>query len=94
MVYKVFLSSTSQDLAAHREVVERAISRLDGFMPIVMENFGARDATASEIDEAKVHPCDVFVGLVGHCYGSSPKDNPISYTEQEFDLATALGRPA
>jgi tetratricopeptide (TPR) repeat protein len=92
MAYKVFLSSTSRDLANHREAVERAILRLEGFMPIVMENFGARDATASQIDEAKVRECDVFVGLVGHCYGSSPKDNPTSYTEQEFDLATALGR--
>ena len=35
----------------------------------------------------------MFVGLVGHCYGSSPTDNPTSYTEQEFDLATTLGRP-
>jgi hypothetical protein len=93
MVYRVFLSSTSKDLAAHREAVTRAISGLDGFHPIVMETFGARDATASQIDEAKIRECDVFVGLVGHCYGSSPKDNPTSYTEQEFDLATALGRP-
>ena len=93
MVYKVFLSSTSKDLAAHRQAVERAISGLEGFAPIAMENFGARDATASEIDEAKVHACDVFIGLVGHCYGSSPKDDPTSYTEQEFDLASALSRP-
>jgi hypothetical protein len=93
MVYRVFLSSTSKDLAAHREAVERAILRLEGFMPIVMENFGARDGTASQIDEAKVRECDVFVGLIGHLYGSSPKDNPTSYTEQEFELATALGRP-
>jgi tetratricopeptide (TPR) repeat protein len=93
MDYKVFLSSTSKDLATHREAVTRAISGLDGFYPIVMETFGARDGTASQIDEAKIRECDVFVGLVGHCYGSSPKDNPTSYTEQEFDLATSLGRP-
>jgi Domain of unknown function (DUF4062) len=93
MVYRVFLSSTSKDLATHRDAVERAILRLEGFAPIVMENFGARDATADQIDEAKVRGCDVIVGLVGHCYGSSPNDNPASYTEQEFDLATALGRP-
>ena len=41
MVYRVFLSSTSQDLADHREEVLAAIVRLDGFEPIAIENFGA-----------------------------------------------------
>ena len=93
MAYRVFLSSTSKDLAEHREAVLGAIARLDGFSPIAMENFGARDLTASQIDEAKIRECEVFLGLVGHCYGSSPAGNPISYTEQEYDRAKALGRP-
>jgi hypothetical protein len=42
MVDKVFLSSTGKDLAGNREIAERAISRLGGFIPIDMENFGAR----------------------------------------------------
>ena len=47
MVYRVFLSSTSQDLVAHREEVLAAIVRLDGFEPIAIENFGARADTAA-----------------------------------------------
>lgn len=93
MTYRVFLSSTSKDLVLHRAAVERAILGLDGFAPIAMEHFGARDTTASGIDETKVRECQVFVGLVGHCYGSSPGNGAPSYTEQEYELAKALGLP-
>jgi hypothetical protein len=65
MVYRVFLSSTSKDLAAHREAAERAILSLDGFAPIAMENFGARDTNARGIDEQKLREADLLVGLMG-----------------------------
>ena len=93
MDYNVFLSSTSKDLAAHREAVTRAISASTASRRSSWKPSAPAMRTASEIDDAKVRACDVFVGLVGHCYGSSPKDDPTSYTEQEFDLATTLGRP-
>ncbi len=93
MVYQVFISSTSKDLVEHRKAVVSAIMGLDGFAPIAMDDFGARDMTAAEIDDAKVRECEVFVGLVGHCYGSSPANGAASYTEQEYELAKALGRP-
>jgi tetratricopeptide (TPR) repeat protein len=82
MAYRVFLSSTSKDLAVHREAVHRAIDALDGFDPIRMESFGARDTDARKLGEA-----DLLLGLLGHCYGSSPPDDPTSFTEQEYDFA-------
>src|SRR5687768_4087942 len=91
MTYKVFLSSTSQDLIAHREAVLAAIGGLDGFAPIAMENFGARAAAAVEFDDRKVLESDVVVGLLGLCYGSSPRDGPPSFTEREYDSAIAGG---
>ena len=93
MVYRVFLSSTSKDLAAHREAVHRAIDGLDGFDPIRMETFGARDTDARGIDEQKLCEADLLVGLMGHCYGSSPPDNPTSFTEQEYDFAVHREMP-
>jgi hypothetical protein len=81
-MYRVFLSSTSKDLLAERD----AIDDLDGFDLIRMENFGARDTDARGIDAAKLGEADVLVGLIGHCYGSSPPDDTTSYTEQEYDL--------
>ena len=38
MVYRVFLSSTSQDLVTEREAVLAAIAGLDGFTPIAMDS--------------------------------------------------------
>jgi len=92
-VKTVFLSSTGKDLAAYREAAGDAINALDGYKCIRMEEFGARDAMADDFCQAKVKECDVFVGILGHCYGSSPKGSEKSYTEQEYDAAIATGKP-
>jgi tetratricopeptide (TPR) repeat protein len=89
----VFLSSTGRDLAAYRKAAGDAINALDGYKCIRMEEFGARDAMADDFCQAKVKECDVFVGILGHCYGSSPKGSEKSYTEQEYDAAVATGKP-
>ena len=69
----VFLSSTAKDLHDYREAAYRAISALDGYHCIRMEDFGARDAASDDFCRQKVAECDVFVGILGHCYGSCPK---------------------
>ena len=89
----VFLSSTGRDLAAYRKAAGDAINALDGYKCIRMEEFGARDAMADDFCQAKVKECDVFVGILGHCYGSSPKGSEKSYTEQEYDAAIATSKP-
>jgi len=89
----VFLSSTAKDLTAYRRAAGDAINALDGYKCIRMEDFGARDAMADDFCQAKVKECDVFVGILGHCYGSSPKGSEKSYTEQEYDAAIATGKP-
>ena len=94
MAYQVFLSSTSKDLAAYREAVHRGIDGLDGFDPIRMESFGARDTDARGIDEQKLREADLLVGLMGHCYGTSPPDDPTSFTEHEYDFAVCSGPAA
>lgn len=88
-----FLSSTAKDLAEYRNAAYKAIEGLDDWHCVRMEDFGARDAMADEFCQGKVAECDVFVGIVGHCYGSSPKGSEKSYTEQEYDAAVATGKP-
>jgi tetratricopeptide (TPR) repeat protein len=92
-VKTVFLSSTAKDLTAYRKAAGDAINALEGYKCIRMEDFGARDAMADDFCQARVKECDVFVGILGHCYGSSPKGSEKSYTEQEYDAAVATGRP-
>ena len=92
-MYKVFLSSTSRDLEAYREAVHRAIDGLPGFTLVKMEDFGARAASAKELCAGLVGKCDLFVGLMGHSYGSCPPGETVSFTELEYRTASAAGLP-
>lgn len=89
----VFLSSTAKDLAEYREAATQAINGLDDYKCVRMEDFGARDAMSDEFCRSKVTDCDVFVGILGHCYGSRPEGSAKSFTEQEYDAAVVTGRP-
>ena len=93
LVRRVFLSSTARDLGPHRDAVYKAISGMDGFQCMRMEDFGARDWPADAFCQEAVWSCEVFVGLAGHLYGSSPKGEKTSFTEREYDAAVAAGIP-
>ena len=88
-----FLSSTAKDLAEHREAVHRGIQRMDGWKCIRMEDFGARDDSPDEFCRGQAASCHVFVGLVGHLYGSSPPGCDESFTIREYNAACEAGRP-
>jgi WD40 repeat protein len=90
-MYKVFLSSTSRDLADYREAVHRAIDGLPGLSLVKMEDFAARDASAKDLCARLVRECDLLVGLMGHYYGSCPPGDTISFTELEYRTATTAG---
>src|SRR5690348_13365287 len=59
-----------------------------------MADFPAADQPAAQVCAEKVRGCDVYVGVLGTRYGSPVQDKPqVSYTELEFDTATAAGLP-
>ena len=89
----VFVASTSRDLAEFRAAVAETIGRLDGYKFVGMETFGSRDVSAEEFDEEVVRECDVFIGIIGHVYGSTPKGSSRSFTELEYDAAVKYDKP-
>lgn len=93
-VKKAFLSSTARDLTEYRHAVCKEINRLDNWKCVRMEDFGARSRTAEALDDDAVRDCDLFIGILGHCYGSIPEGHrKLSYTEKEFNAAVANNLP-
>lgn len=89
---RVFLSSTARDLQDYRNAVFDAIQKCDGWHVVRMEDFGARVDMTDEFCRAKVAECDLFVGIMAHYFGSSPKGSKKSYTQQEYDAAVETNR--
>ena len=89
-MHKVFLSSTARDLQAYRDEVFHALQKCDDVHVVRMEDFGARAERTDEYCRRKVAECDLFVGIVGHYFGSCPKGSDKSYTQQEYDAAVVL----
>jgi glucose-1-phosphate thymidylyltransferase len=87
---KVFLSSTTKELAAYRSAAHKAIESL-GLHCVRMEGFPAAAESPEAFCKRSIQDCDIFVGLLGPFYGSSPEGEEISFTEMEFNTAQALG---
>jgi tetratricopeptide (TPR) repeat protein len=98
----VFLSSSVKDLAPYREAAYRAIQGLEGYHCVRMEDFGAVDRQADDFCRGKIGECQLFVGIVGHLYGSCPAgsdyrrarawaaDQINDYRQVEADLTRVL----
>jgi len=72
---------------------ERAISAA-GHVVVEMADFPAADQDAAQLCTERVRGCQVYVGVLGTRYGSPVRDRPeVSYTELEFEAATAAGLP-
>ena len=90
---KVFLSSTAKDLKEYRDEVYLAIHGIEEHHCIRMEDFGARDDLAMDFCSSKIAECDLFIGIVGHLYGSSPPGSTLSYTEWEYNSSISHNKP-
>jgi hypothetical protein len=90
---QVFLSSTAADLQPHRDAVKTAIDGMSRWKCVGMEDFEAADCAPLQACLDKLAPCDLYVGLIGHCYGSCPPGSDTSFTRHEYDEAEQRKTP-
>jgi hypothetical protein len=84
-IYKVFVSSTFEDLREERAEVQRGLLKINCF-PVGMELFPAADEETWEFIKQQIDDSDYYVVLVGGRYGSLASDG-FSFTEKEYDYA-------
>ncbi len=103
--YRVFLSAASLDLKSFRrdaaETLNQHAARICKHGPLEVvsqEDFPPDYQTVWEILRQRILECDAVICLVGYAYGREPRNVPPgfrrrSYTQMEFDIAHALGKP-
>lgn len=91
-VYRVFISSTYEDLKNERECARRIVTDV-GFLSLGMESFLSSDRHKCDIIKEEIDKCDYFILILGKKYGSYVKDDIISYTEMEYNYALKQNKP-
>lgn len=86
---KLFISSTSRDLAAYRQKAIEICQRFD-VHAIAMEYFEAMSAGATEGSLRKIDEADLYVGIFAHRYGYIEPGYEKAVTELELDRAIEL----
>lgn len=94
---RVFLSHASE-LATYperRSFVEAAIDAVNqsGAAPGDMRWLGSQDRPAAEVCAERILSCDIYIGILGHRYGTLLPAKNLSYTEWEFEVAGDAGIP-
>jgi hypothetical protein len=94
---QVFISHTS-DMArfpVDRPFVQAALDAVGraGMAPVDMRHFAARDGSPAEYCRQRVRECEIYVAVIGFQYGSLVPGEKVSYTELEFQAASAVGVP-
>jgi len=87
---RVFVSSTLQELAAERQAVRDAVTRLR-LAPVLFE-LGARPHPPREVYRSYLAQSQIFVGIYWQRYGWVAPGEQVSGLEDEYLLSAALPR--
>ncbi len=89
--YQIFLSSSYKDLERERKaLIEQILAA--GHIPSGMELFSAGNQEDFEVIKRAIDQADIFVVIVGSCFGSVIEDGR-SYTQMEFQYALEAQKP-
>lgn len=91
-VFRIFLSSTAEDLRSYRQVVADTVERLNSY-PIRMETMGAGPRAPLEECRRQAAEADALIAVAAHRYGWVPPGQEKSITWLEVEAAEAAGRP-
>ena len=93
---QVFVSHTSDmDLfPAGRSFVQAVLDGIGraGLAAVDMRHFAAREGAPVEYCRQRVRECEFYVAVIGFRYGSLVPGTELSYTEAEFQEASAAGK--
>ncbi|SFB65319.1 DUF4062 domain-containing protein [Azotobacter beijerinckii] len=80
---KIFISSTYADLKEYREAVNEQLHRMK-VNGVQMEYFSSSldEPTSKSLEELK--KCNVYIGIIGHRFGTISPDQKHSITEREY----------
>jgi nucleoside 2-deoxyribosyltransferase len=93
-VYRIFLSSTKEDLENHRKALLEKVVH-DGHLPLGMELFNPGNRQDLDVIQRAIDQCDIYVVLLGSRFGSVIPDSspPVSFTRVEYEYALRRGKP-
>ena len=86
----MFVSSTLGELAAERQAVRDAVSRLR-LVPVLFE-LGARPHPPRNVYRSYLAQSQVFVGIYWQSYGWVAPGEQVSGLEDEYELSAGLSR--
>lgn len=90
--YRVFISSTFEDMKDFRNAVSEALTNIQSVY-MGMERFTATTQPVIDRCYEEIRQCQFCVSIIGFRYGSLYKDSNLSYSELEFNEAERLGIP-
>jgi len=89
---QIFISSTYKDLIEERQAAVQAILSF-GHIPAGMELFTSGDQSQMQVIKDWINQSDVFLLILGGCYGSIDPISGKSYTQIEYEYAVSIGKP-
>lgn len=88
---QVFVSSTYSDLKDERQAAVHAILSA-GHIPAGMELFAAGDLSQLEVIKNWINQSDIFLLILGGCYGSIEPTSGKSYIQLEYEYAVKMNK--